>query len=231
MDPALIVFDANQRNAIVNAHNRWRDDAAAGRIVGFQGQALPPATRMAKMQWSNELAQLAELNAKQCVMRHDSCRGTTQFNYAGQNLGIYFSSEPFDNLLDVAIELVDEWAKEHVFARVSDINSLQSTVGGDGGVIGHFTAVVNEKMTHVGCAMVTFIDDGWNTALLACNYAFTNFIGRRVYQAGVPTIDCTTGRDSTFPNLCTVNENINVNDPNRMADQLETPALYHYDSK
>lgn len=41
---------------------------------------------MATMQWSSELAQLAELNVKQCVMKHDECHNTKDFKHSGQNL-------------------------------------------------------------------------------------------------------------------------------------------------
>lgn len=161
------------------------------------------------------MAEHAALNTKQCVMRHDSCRGTSQFNFAGQNLAMGWSSSVnVDNSIQQFIEM---WANEHVYTRVSDILSLQGVNGGNGNAIGHFTAMVNEKMTHVGCAMSLFDDGSWRAALFACNYAFTNFIGRRVYQNGATASQCVTGRDSIFNNLCTINEPIDVNDWSRFS--------------
>jgi hypothetical protein len=197
----------------LNEHNTWRNQAAAGNIVGFQNQVLPSATRMAKMQWNAQLAQFASLNIKQCAMNHDACRGSSQFNFAGQNLAMSWTTGTI-NPDALILSSIRSWAEEHVYTRISDIQSLQGTSGGNGQVIGHFTAVVNEKMTHVGCAMATFRDGTWNAGLFACNYAFTNFIGRRVYQSGATASQCVTGRDSVFSNLCTINEQIDVNDWN-----------------
>ena len=49
---------------------------------------------------------------------------------------------------------------------------------------------------------------------------------RRVYQAGSVASQCTSGRDSTFSNLCSLNENINVNDWRSVRGrQVETPGV------
>lgn len=210
-----MAFTQAQRQAILDQHNTWRHNTAGGSISGYQGVTLPTATRMAKMQWSDELAQFAALNTKQCMMRHDSCRGSSQFNFAGQNLAMRWASNI--NIDDSITLFINMWANEHAYVRLSDIQSLQGTSGGGGNVIGHYTAMVNEKMTHVGCAMSLFDDGSWRAALFACNYAFNNFIGRRVYQSGATGSQCVTGRDSVFSNLCTVNEPIDVNDWNRFS--------------
>lgn len=215
MNPSQVTFSQAQIRAILDQHNSWRHNTAAGSLTGFQGESLPSATRMAKMQWSDSLAESAALNTKQCAMSHDSCRGSSEFNFAGQNLAIRWAS----NInIDESIQLfTDMWGNEREFVRVSDILSLQGVTGGDGQAIGHYTAMVNEKMTHVGCAMSLFEDGTWRVALFACNYAFNNFLGRRVYQHGAAASQCITGRDSVFGNLCTINEPIDVNDWNRFS--------------
>lgn len=87
----------------------------------------------------------------------------------------------------------------------------------------------NEMQTHVGCAMSLFNNGSWRAALFACNYAFTNFIGRRVYRSGATASQCVSGRDATFRNLCTVNEPINVNDWRRSFNQTYTTmAIIEY---
>lgn len=215
MNPTLVTLSAAQMQAILDQHNTWRHDTAGGSITGFQGEILPSATRMAKMQWSSQLAESAALNVKQCTMSHDSCRGSSEFNFAGQNLAMRWASSI--NIDDSIQLFTNMWANEHAFVRVSDILSLQGMTGGNGQVIGHYTAMVNEKMTHVGCAMSLFDDGTWRAALFACNYAFNNFLGRRVYQNGAVGSHCVTGRDTVFGNLCTVNEPIDVNDWNRFS--------------
>lgn len=139
---------------------------------------------------------------------------TDQFNFAGQNLAIRYD---FSINVTMSIDiLIDTFINEQAFVRVSDIQSLQGVTGGNNQVIGHWTTMANEKMTHVGCAMSTFntVLSGttWRTALLACNYAFTNFMGRRVYQQGAIASDCITGVDSTYTSICSLNEPIDVND-------------------
>ena len=58
--------------ALLNAHNDKRNLIASGSVTGFK-----PAVRMATMVWDNELGALAELNTKQCAMKHDSCHNTS----------------------------------------------------------------------------------------------------------------------------------------------------------
>jgi Cysteine-rich secretory protein family len=58
---------------LVDGHNKYRNMIALGKVSGFQS-----AKRMAKVTWNNELAKLAELNTKQCDMKHDDCRNTRE---------------------------------------------------------------------------------------------------------------------------------------------------------
>lgn len=58
-----------------------RNDIASGSVDGFG-----PATRMASVQWSDELAALAEINTQQCEMEHDKCRATGTFLKCSSNV-------------------------------------------------------------------------------------------------------------------------------------------------
>lgn len=71
--------------------------------------------------------------------------------------------------------------------------------------------MVTERSTEVGCAISSFTSNGWNSFLLACNYASTNMIGCSVYRSGPAGSACTSGRDATFPGLCSANEPIDPN--------------------
>lgn len=55
-------------------HNRLRHHLASGKLDRYQ-----KASNMSLMDWDDELAYLAELNVKQCVMEHDECRSTGCF--------------------------------------------------------------------------------------------------------------------------------------------------------
>jgi hypothetical protein len=81
--------------------------------------------------------------------------------------------------------------------------------------IGHFTVMVHENNTAVGCGMSTYktISNGrsMNTYLFACNYATTNRIGCPVYNAGTKASGCPEGVDKAYPNLCKPSAKINPN--------------------
>lgn len=53
--------------------NTYRNDHALGKTPNYE-----PAVRMATLQWDPELAELADLNVRTCVYRHDQCRNTSK---------------------------------------------------------------------------------------------------------------------------------------------------------
>lgn len=157
--------------------------------------------------WSPVLAHLAELNVKQCAMRHDSCRNTPEFAFAGQNLGWRARTgtfEPFDTLFE---NMVNMWYNEVADAVQADIDRCCGAVSGR--VIGHFTQLVTDRAIQVGCAVARY-SDNWRNSLMACNYAFTNLVGAPVYVTGTSASGCTTGRNPDFTGLCSVNEPISA---------------------
>ena len=62
------------KNAILNAHNKYRNEIALGRIQNYN-----QAANMATMEWDDGLAANAALNVHQCEMKHDECRNTGIF--------------------------------------------------------------------------------------------------------------------------------------------------------
>ena len=81
--------------------------------------------------------------------------------------------------------------------------------------IGHFTAMVNDKSTAVGCGYSTFKtlinSKQFNSYLFACNYASTNIIGCPVYKSGNKGSSCVGGTDNIFNGLCKSTESIDAN--------------------
>ncbi|XP_043658651.1 antigen 5 like allergen Cul n 1 [Drosophila teissieri] len=187
---------------ILQQHNERRNLIAGGGVSGF-----PSAVQMATMAWDATLAQLAAYNALQCRMAHDECRNTNTYRYAGQNLSILFTRS-----VDVAVFLrqrIAAWFDENRYANSGDIESYQSR---GGPAIGHFTTMVNERNNRVGCAIARFTDaNNVQATLLVCNYAVTNVLNNPVYRAGPAASECTTGRNSNYPNLCSPNEVYNYN--------------------
>lgn len=87
---------------------------------------------MAKMVWSKELAWLAELNTKQCEMKHDECRSTLLHEYAGQNLGEMGTSGDHYKPSVVVDRMINSWYEENQYALQSDIKQFNRLRGQSG---------------------------------------------------------------------------------------------------
>lgn len=202
-DRQLVNLLQSDIQLILNVHNTFRNKIASGAEPGFN-----KAARMATMTWNVELASLAELNVKQCQMKHDDCISTVDFKYAGQNLGMRGASDDFLSVQDVITATVNAWYGEVFDANQVDINTCCKAQSGK--VIGHFTQVVTDRAIKVGCAVSRFTRNSLKYSLLACNYAFTNLRGSPVYVSGNSASGCRTGINPSFPALCSVNENISA---------------------
>lgn len=124
------------------------------------------------------------------------------------------------------------WFQEYSYASMRDINSFSSTSSSGkyksfqviglaiwflfaSRVIGHFTAMVTDRTTQIGCAISSFRTRSgsttYNSYLMACNYASTNIIGCSVYKSGPTAQACTRGADKLFKGLCTTSESFDAN--------------------
>ncbi|XP_013097876.2 antigen 5 like allergen Cul n 1-like [Stomoxys calcitrans] len=204
---AMINFNATFRANIVNRHNTKRNLIAGGTVANHKA-----ACRMASMQWTAELAKLAALNVRQCIMNHDACRNTDDFKYSGQNLArIPFWGKV--NTRKMLFTAIDLWYSEVKNSKMSNINKFPATYDHTK-EIGHFTVMVAERNIRVGCAAATYKKQGdtSKTFLMACNYATTNMIDRPIYASCArPAAKCKKGKNVKFPNLCKVAEVYDVN--------------------
>nr|B9URJ1.1 RecName: Full=Antigen 5 like allergen Cul n 1; Short=Ag5 like allergen Cul n 1; AltName: Full=Allergen Culn1; AltName: Full=Antigen 5 family protein; AltName: Full=Cul n 12; Flags: Precursor [Culicoides nubeculosus]ACM40888.1 antigen 5-related salivary protein [Culicoides nubeculosus] len=144
-DAKILPMSTKRKNLILKVHNRLRNKVALGKLPGF-----PKAARMPILRWDDELAYLAELNVKQCKMEHDQCRNTDKFKYAGQNLA-YTMGTPQKNAVRIK-KLIRAWFKEHENATASFIDKYRDHP--QGRVIGHFTAMIQDRTDTVGCAIL-----------------------------------------------------------------------------
>lgn len=64
-------MDDDMKNAILNIHNKLRNEIALGNVEHYD-----QAANMATMEWDDDLAANAALNVHQCEMEHDECRNT-----------------------------------------------------------------------------------------------------------------------------------------------------------
>ena len=140
--------------AMVAAHNDARS-----RAEPTPDPALPA------LQWDEDLAQIAEDWANQCVWEHSM--GET-----GENLAWFsYTVEP--------AAVVEAW-----FSEISDYDYATNTCAA-GKMCGHYTQVVWRDTTRVGCAMVTCADvEGIGMAgdLWVCEYDPPgNWVGEKPY--------------------------------------------------
>ena len=75
-------------------------------------------------------------------------------------------------------------------------------------MIGHFTAIVGQKVNRVGCALVKHQEGIFKYLYLVCNYSYTNVIEEAVYAAGKTCSKCETGCHKVYKGLCSAKEPI-----------------------
>ncbi|KAH8276086.1 hypothetical protein KR018_006755, partial [Drosophila ironensis] len=198
---SAVTFTPAEIKVILNRHNVLRNKLASGAFAKYK-----PAKRMATTQWNKELATLAALNVKQCKMSHDACHNTKTFKASGQNLALtgYSGEQASKTRKELIISSVKMWWDEKKDANMSVINKYPSNWTGP--QIGHFTAMAQEKNTHVGCAAAFYQSGVFNWFLMACNYATTNWVGQPVYQRGVKASGCKKGANAKYKGLCKITE-------------------------
>ncbi|XP_063703724.1 antigen 5 like allergen Cul n 1-like [Culicoides brevitarsis] len=184
------------KSVILRMHNLDRNVLAGGRVRG-----LPGARAMPTLQWDNELAYLARINAMQCHFGHDQCHNTARYHWSGQNIAW---SGGLGNDMQAIRSAIDGWWKEYRQTRKSDIDHF----GNSRAMIGHFTAMAQDRTDRVGCGAVRY---NRNQRIVVCNYSFTNLRGSYVYRSGRATSGCKTGKNPSFPNLCSTREKVNPN--------------------
>lgn len=202
-DAQVIPFDDYYKRLILYMHNVYRNQIALGQTPGFS-----QAARMGALQWDDELAYLAELNAMSCEIEHDKCRNTRSYSFAGQNLAMGWLLE--DHTLDWAIRnFTSEWFIEYKDAPLDVIDRFYRPPGK---AIGHFTLMVNDKQSKVGCGLVKFTkrlsNYNYKVHVLACNYSWTNVYTFPVYRKGTAASGCLTGKHYYYPGLCSDAEQI-----------------------
>lgn len=155
-DARVIPLDDYQRRLILHMHNHHRNTIASGRTPNF-----PQAARMGALQWDDELAHLALMNAMSCEIEHDKvrqlcyrwlhgnyikrlqCRNTRAYPFSGQNLALGWLLD--DHTIDWAIRnFTSEWYIEYSDANPNIIDSFYRS---SGPAIGHFTMLVNDKQS------------------------------------------------------------------------------------
>lgn len=193
----------------MNVNNELRNQIAGGLLDNYS-----TATRMAYMEWDDELAEMAALNVKACKYDHDQCRNTNNFMFSGQNIAMWpwFGEAP--SLEELVVNATINWFSEYEICTMDNIKELKST---SKPVTGHFTVIAAELNVRVGCAAVDFSNKNeyYKFIMIACNYATNNFYGESIYRSGPAASKCESKSEKNpkYPYLCPADEEYNVNSP------------------
>ena len=202
------VFDDADKTAMVKAHNDYRRRVAKGEETGadnYLGDAQPGATNMVEMTWDDDLAEVAQRYADQCVFGHDENRNTPEYAAwpgVGQNAYIsssWTSGRSSYNLTAAA----DAWYAEVNYFNKASISSFKSVPSQAGKMIGHYTQMVWASTKEVGCGYsVWTTSDNWTKTLVICNYgAMGNILNQPIYEEGSAASNCPSGT-SASDGLC-----------------------------
>lgn len=149
------------------------------------------------------MAYVAGFNSRSCRFAHDKCRNTVEYPYSGQNIAIISSSGDYINDRDAITEMFQMWAGESVNCSMGIINSYHEHSGGE---IGHFTQIINNKSSQLGCSVSKWRGNEGATTYLVCNYGLTNIDTQKIYTLGKAASKCTAGVSATYPSLCNPSE-------------------------
>lgn len=85
-DARVVDLDGYNKRLILHMHNQQRSEIAEGKTPGF-----PPAARMGALQWDDELAYLATLNAMSCEIEHDKVSRRRSFTIVAPLTYLHFA--------------------------------------------------------------------------------------------------------------------------------------------
>ncbi|XP_065368937.1 antigen 5 like allergen Cul n 1-like [Calliphora vicina] len=208
-EPDAKIIDLRpHRKFILHEHNKRRNFIASGKLPGYY-----PAAKMASLQWDDELAFLAEMNVRTCVVEHEECKNSYRFRNIGQNLvGIDRPRHIKANIQEVIQRGMSLWFGEHTLINSNYIMKFKADTNFE--QYGHFAEFVLDRNTHVGCAMLRYTHPVYTFLHIyntACNYASIYALDVPVYRVGKPASMCTTGEHPQYPALCSINEPFNPN--------------------
>uniref|UniRef100_A0A182M300 SCP domain-containing protein n=1 Tax=Anopheles culicifacies TaxID=139723 RepID=A0A182M300_9DIPT len=199
----LVAMEQPLKELILKLHNGLRSELASGKMDGFA-----EAERMAVLVWDDELASLAEYNARTCQYLHDECRSTKRYRYAGQNIGRKSRTGNVTIDLERAItDLTNKWWQEYVESNQTVMDDYRAV--GEGVDVGHFAQMASDRVTRVGCGATRYYNGARKRSYVyyVCNYSHSNEHGQPVYRKGTQCGKCVDTASSakcstTYPGLC-----------------------------
>ena len=200
-----------QRDAILKAHNQFRNTVASGKQKAANG-LLPQASNMNQMIWDFELEALAQGWANTNPTDHNPNRQVPSApnDYIGENM--YWSSKGTSSKLTPgnfnATGGVASWFNEVIYynGNVTNFGSEQTSQ-----VIGHFTQIIWGNTLRVGCGILDCVTSTTSSRMTMYNEAVTfvcdyrlggNWEEEPIYNAGTPCSQCSGSCSQNYTSLC-----------------------------
>lgn len=144
-------------------------------------------------------------NVMQCKMAKDQCHRTANYKRPGQNLYETCASSSYVDTDDTIGMAIKSWYDQH--NRLSEIYQEHSV---DNEIIaksGSYLQIIKNNADRIGCSIIKYLDPrDYTCTLFGCNYNAGNVVGIPTYNVGPSASLCTTGPNTAFPGLCSVNE-------------------------
>ncbi|XP_023334482.1 venom allergen 5 [Eurytemora carolleeae] len=213
-----------EKEIILEEHNMVRQLLANGKV-----HSQPAALNMRVMIWDDELAQVAQRWADQCMPGHDHSRNVDRYA-VGQNVATTWNFDQ-ESLTKDSPEFkrhIRAWFDEVVkFGfKTRSINPFQFRME-----TGHYTQLAWAESYMVGCGYSYYKDTKRGfSKLYVCNYGpGGNLVGKPMYKVGFPGMVSCSEEDSEnmkpssrYVGLCEVNGARYVE---HMCQDIKAPSL------
>ncbi|XP_019891672.2 venom allergen 5-like [Musca domestica] len=203
------------KRIFMHIHNDYRNRVASGEEVKEgTSDKFPKASRMRELIWDNELMYVAHIHTAQTRMGHDKCRATQRFPNAGQNLG-WKGTVCSIPIIEMLNESLHEMYMEKNMVPDPVAMAAEYNTAIKNAKVGHFTAMVNDRTSRLGCAISIGANCKAPSAdktypwcyYLACNYDGTNILNSFIYktdpqQSASQCSDWGVGKSLVYEHLC-----------------------------
>ncbi|PAA58685.1 hypothetical protein BOX15_Mlig034479g1 [Macrostomum lignano] len=161
-------FSDEEKNKILDTHNQLRQSAS------------PSAAAMSFVTWKNKLENLALKAAEECKFEH---KYHGEYASLGENIYSGWRTDP--------VQIIFAW-----FSEKSQYN--HDTRKCTGRMCGHYTAIMFDIVTHLGCAIKKECSKGAH--MVFCEYSHGS--GGALYKYGPPCSACPSTRPFCIDGLC-----------------------------
>ncbi|KAB0802852.1 hypothetical protein PPYR_05040 [Photinus pyralis] len=198
-----IHFTKSERDALLDAHNTLRNYVASGQERRGNPGPQPSASNMRALQWSEELALVADRWISQCIYSNDICRDLDRFP-VGQNIvrGNFATND--------LLSFIKEWYDEVLYFNAIEVDSFHLP-DGNSSLFTKYTQMMWADTYQIGCARAAFQTPiGSKVSYVEhffCNYGPSgNIPNQPVYLKGPACTACPEGTSCTleYPALCEV---------------------------